>query len=303
MKIVNIGSRESKLAVVQSEMVREYINSHNEDVEARLLTMKTTGDIILDRSLDKVGGKGLFVKELDKALIEGRTCMSVHSLKDMPMVVPDNLPLIAFSRREDPRDVLVLPQGRTEIDFSLPVGCSSLRRMLQFKKLYPQAEFKNVRGNVITRLSKLDRGQYSALILAAAGIKRLGLEERISRYFDTEEMIPAAGQGILAVQGRADMEYDFLEGFNDPEGEMAALAERAFVTELNGGCTSPVAAHARIEKGTIYLKGLYYDEQDGGHLIGSRSGKADKESAAALGRELAAQLRGQYQLEKSERNT
>ena len=303
MKIVNIGSRESKLAVVQSEMVREYINSHNEDVEARLLTMKTTGDIILDRSLDKVGGKGLFVKELDKALIEGRTCMSVHSLKDMPMVVPDNLPLIAFSRREDPRDVLVLPQGRTEIDFSLPVGCSSLRRMLQFKKLYPQAEFKNVRGNVITRLSKLDSGQYSALILAAAGIKRLGLEERISRYFDTEEMIPAAGQGILAVQGRADMEYDFLEGFNDPEGEMAALAERAFVTELNGGCTSPVAAHARIEKGTIYLKGLYYDEQDGGHLIGSRSGKADKESAAALGRELAAQLRGQYQLEKSERNT
>ena len=303
MKIVNIGSRESKLAVVQSEMDREYINSHNEDVEARLLTMKTTGDIILDRSLDKVGGKGLFVKELDKALIEGRTCMSVHSLKDMPMVVPDNLPLIAFSRREDPRDVLVLPQGRTEIDFSLPVGCSSLRRMLQFKKLYPQAEFKNVRGNVITRLSKLDSGQYSALILAAAGIKRLGLEERISRYFDTEEMIPAAGQGILAVQGRADMEYDFLEGFNDPEGEMAALAERAFVTELNGGCTSPVAAHARIEKGTIYLKGLYYDEQDGGHLIGSRSGKADKESAAALGRELAAQLRGQYQLEKSERNT
>ena len=303
MKIVNIGSRESKLAVVQSEMVREYINSHNEDVEARLLTMKTTGDIILDRSLDKVGGKGLFVKELDKALIEGRTCMSVHSLKDMPMVVPDNLPLIAFSRREDPRDVLVLPQGRTEIDFSLPVGCSSLRRMLQFKKLYPHAEFKNVRGNVITRLSKLDSGQYSALILAAAGIKRLGLEERISRYFDTEEMIPAAGQGILAVQGRADMEYDFLEGFNDPEGEMAALAERSFVTELNGGCTSPVAAHARIEKGTIYLKGLYYDEQDGGHLIGSRSGKADKESAAALGRELAAQLRGQYQLEKSERNT
>lgn len=305
MKIVNIGSRESKLAVVQSEMVREYINSHNDDVEARLLTMKTTGDIILDRSLDKVGGKGLFVKELDKALLEGRTCMSVHSLKDMPMVVPDNLPLIAFSRREDPRDVLVLPQGRTEIDFSLPVGCSSLRRMLQFKKLYPQAEFKNVRGNVITRLSKLDSGQYSALILAAAGIKRLGLEERISRYFDPEEMIPAAGQGILAVQGRADMEYDFLEGFNDPEGEMAALAERAFVTELNGGCTSPVAAHARIEKGTIYLKGLYYDEQDGGHLIGSMTGKADKESAAALGRELAAQLRGQYQLEKnrSERNT
>ncbi|MDD7388598.1 MAG: hydroxymethylbilane synthase [Lachnospiraceae bacterium] len=295
MKIVNIGSRESKLAVVQSEMVKEYINSHNRDVEAKLVTMKTTGDIILDRSLDKVGGKGLFVKELDKALMDGRTCLSVHSLKDMPMEISEDLPLIAFSRREDPRDVLVLPEGSTEIDFSRPVGCSSLRRMLQFKKLYPQAEFANVRGNVITRLAKLDSGQYSALILAAAGVKRLGLEHRISRYFDPEEMIPAAGQGILAVQGRADMEYDFLNGYNDPEGEMAALAERAFVKELNGGCTSPVAAHARIQNGTIYLKGLYYDEKDGGHLIGSITGPADKKSASELGRELAAQLREEYE--------
>ena len=118
MKIVYIGSRESKLAVVQSEMVRDYINSHNEGIQAELVTMKTTGDIILDRSLDKVGGKGLFVKELDKALMDGRTCLSVHSLKDMPMEVSDELPLIAFSKREDPRDVLVLPEGKTEIDFS-----------------------------------------------------------------------------------------------------------------------------------------------------------------------------------------
>lgn len=301
MKIINIGSRESKLAVVQSEMVRDYINSHNDHVEARLLTMKTTGDIILDRSLDKVGGKGLFVKELDKALMDGRTCLSVHSLKDMPMEVPEDLPLIAFSRREDPRDVLVLPQGKTEIDFSLPVGCSSLRRMLQFQKMYPQATFKNIRGNVITRLSKLDSGQYSALILAAAGVKRLGLEDRISRYFDPEDMIPAAGQGILAVQGRADMNYDFLAGYNDPEGEMAALAERAFVKELDGGCTSPVAAHARIKNGVIDLKGLYYDEKDGGHLIGSMTGPANKEDAAALGKELAASLRRQYQSEQKKK--
>lgn len=298
MKIVNIGSRESKLAVVQSEMVRDYINSHNEDVEARLLTMKTTGDIILDRSLDQVGGKGLFVKELDKALMDGRTCLSVHSLKDMPMEVPEDLPLIAFSRREDPRDVLVLPQGKDEIDFSLPVGCSSLRRILQFKKLYPQATFKNVRGNVITRLSKLDSGQYSALILAAAGVKRLGLENRISRYFDPEEMIPAAGQGILAVQGRSDMTYDFLDGYNDPEGEMAALAERAFVRELDGGCTSPVAAHACIEDGIICLRGLYYDETDGGHLIGSITGEASRDNAPVLGRKLAVRLREQYQEKK-----
>lgn len=294
MKIVNIGSRESKLAVVQSEMVRDYINSHNEGIQAELVTMKTTGDIILDRSLDKVGGKGLFVKELDKALMDGRTCLSVHSLKDMPMEVPDELPLIAFSKREDPRDVLVLPEGKMEIDFSLPIGCSSLRRMLQFKKLYPQAVFEGVRGNVITRLNKLDSGKYSALILAAAGVKRLGLENRISRYFDPSEMIPAAGQGILAVQGRAGEDYSFLAGYNDPEGEMAALAERAFVTELDGGCTSPVAAHAQIWDGEIYLTGLYYEESDGGHLIDSMSGPADKTQAAELGRKLAIKLREQY---------
>ncbi|MGN0267166.1 MAG: hydroxymethylbilane synthase [Lachnospiraceae bacterium] len=294
MKIVNIGSRESKLAVVQSEMVRDYINSHNEGIQAELVTMKTTGDIILDRSLDKVGGKGLFVKELDKALMDGRTCLSVHSLKDMPMEVSDELPLIAFSKREDPRDVLVLPEGKTEIDFSLPIGCSSLRRMLQFKKLYPQAVFESVRGNVITRLNKLDSGKYSALILAAAGVKRLGLENRISRYFDPSEMIPAAGQGILAVQGRAGTDYSFLAGYNDPEGEMAALAERAFVTELDGGCTSPVAAHAQIRDGEIHLTGLYYEESDGGHLIDSMSGPADKAQAAELGRKLAVKLREQY---------
>lgn len=298
MKEIKIGSRESKLAVVQSEMVRDYINDHNTDVHAELVTMKTTGDIILDRSLDQVGGKGLFVKELDKALNDGRTCLSVHSLKDMPMEVPENLPLIAFSKREDPRDILVLPEGASEIDFSKPIGCSSLRRILQFKKLYPQASFKSVRGNVITRLAKLDSGMYSALILAAAGVKRLGLEDRISRYFDTEDMIPAAGQGILAVQGIKDVDYSFLDGYNDAEGELAALAERAFVKELNGGCTSPVAAHAKISDGEIYLKGLYYDEEDGGHLIGSITGPATKESAEELGRKLADDLRNVYNSRK-----
>ena len=295
MELINIGSRESKLAVVQSEMVRDYINSHNENLQAQLVTMKTTGDIILDRTLDKVGGKGLFVKELDKALSDGRTVLSVHSLKDMPMEVPDNLPLIAFSKREDPRDILVLPEGADEIDFSKPIGCSSLRRILQFKKLYPQAEFKPVRGNVITRLAKLDSGEYSALILAAAGVKRLGLGHRISRYFTVEEMIPAAGQGILAVQGRADVDYAFLDGYNDAEGELAALAERAFVKKLDGGCTSPVAAHAQIQDGMIHLQGLYYDEKDGGHLIGTLDGTADKEEAVRLGETLAEQLEKLYQ--------
>ena len=165
-KIV-IGSRESKLAVLQSEMVRDYIKEKNPDLEVEILTMKTTGDIILDRTLDKVGGKGLFVKELDKALIDGRSILSVHSLKDMPMEVPEELPLLAFSKREDPRDVLVLPEGASELDKSKPLGCSSLRRTLQLKKLYPDMDVRSIRGNLQTRLRKLDEGQYSALILAA----------------------------------------------------------------------------------------------------------------------------------------
>ena len=141
-KKVVIGSRESKLAVLQSQMVQDFIVQNHPDMEVDILTMKTTGDKILDRTLDKIGGKGLFVKELDKALLEGRTMLSVHSLKDMPMEVPEDLPLLAFSRREDPRDVLVLPKDVTELDRSKPLGCSSLRRTLQLKEIYPDLEVK-----------------------------------------------------------------------------------------------------------------------------------------------------------------
>jgi hydroxymethylbilane synthase len=295
MNKIRIGSRESKLAVVQSEMVMEFIKSHYPEMQVELVTMKTTGDIILDRSLDKVGGKGLFVKELDRALMDCRTDLSVHSLKDMPMIVSKDLPIVAFSKREDPRDVLILPEGKSEIDFSLPIGCSSLRRMLQFKELYPQAEFKGVRGNVITRLAKLDRGEYSALILAAAGVKRLGLEHRISKTFEPDEMMPAAGQGILSIQGRRGEDYSFLNEYADENGTLAALAERAFVRELDGGCTSPVAAHARINEGQIRLIGLYYDETDGGYLKGEKTAPADRESAVQLGQSLAIELRDLYQ--------
>lgn len=187
-KIV-IGSRESKLAVLQSEMVRDYIKKQNPELEVEILTMKTTGDIILDRTLDKVGGKGLFVKELDKALMDGKSILSVHSLKDMPMEVQEELPLLAFSKREDPRDVLVLPEGVTELDKNKPLGCSSLRRTLQLKKIYPDMEVKSIRGNLQTRLRKLDEGQYSGLILAAAGLKRLGLKARINRYLDRKSVV------------------------------------------------------------------------------------------------------------------
>lgn len=288
-KNIVIGSRESKLAVIQSEQVLNYINENSDNTEATLLTMKTTGDKILDKTLDKIGGKGLFVKELEKALFDKRSDISVHSLKDMSMEVPEELPLIAYSKREDPRDVLVLPTGADNIDFSKPVGCSSFRRMLQLKELYPEIEFKSVRGNVITRLEKLDSGQYSALVLAAAGLKRLGLEGRISRYFEPEEMLPAAGQGILAVQGRKDEDYSYLNGYNNKESEYSAIAERSFVRFLNGGCSSPVAAFAVIEDDNMTLTGLYYDPDTGEYLKGSIKG--EKKDGENLGIELARRLR------------
>ncbi|KIR01799.1 Porphobilinogen deaminase [Lachnospiraceae bacterium TWA4] len=294
MDNIRIGSRESKLAVIQSKMVMAYIKENFPDKNVELVTMKTTGDIILDRNLDQVGGKGLFVKELDKALMDDRTDLSVHSLKDMPMQVPDELPIVAFSKREDPRDVLILPEGKTEIDFSLPIGCSSLRRMLQFGTLYPQAKFEPCRGNVITRLSKLDSGQYSAIILAAAGVKRLGLEHRISKYFEPEEMLPAAGQGILSIQGRKGKDYSFIEGFADEFGTLAALSERSFIRTLDGGCTSPIAAHATISDGQIRLVGLYYEEGGTGYLKGEKVASADRESAEQLGKDLATQLKNLY---------
>lgn len=289
MRKIIIGSRESKLAVVQSEMVKKAIADSHEDIEVEIYTMKTTGDKILDKTLDKIGGKGLFVKELDRALLDKKTDISVHSLKDMPMEIPKELPLLAFSKREDPRDVLVLPAGAHTLDKTKPIGCSSLRRILQLKELYPDMGCRSVRGNVQTRLNKLDSGEYSALILAAAGLKRLGLTGRISRYFEPEEMIPAAGQGILAVQGRAGEPADYLQDLKDLNSFYAATAERAFVRYLDGGCSSPVAAHAVINGSKISIRGLYYDEETGNYEKGTVTGSV--KDAEALGISLAQSLR------------
>jgi len=288
-KIV-IGSRESQLAVIQSEMVRQYIQQAHPELSVEILTMKTTGDKVLNQPLEKIGGKGLFVKELDAALLDGRSVLSVHSLKDVPMELPEALPLIAYSAREDVRDALILPEGADELDFSKPVGCSSRRRMLQFAQLYPQATFAPIRGNVQTRLKKLDSGEYCATILAAAGLKRLGLLHRVSRYFTTEEMIPAAGQGILAVQGRAGEDYSFLEGYSDQEAAVCARAERAFVRALGGNCSTPVAAYAQVIPemdlcNALRLVAFYYDEETGKVYHGGESGNL--ESPEKLGEALA----------------
>ena len=286
---LRIGSRESRLAVIQSRMVMEKIAEAEPAAELELVTMKTTGDKILDKTLDKIGGKGLFVRELDQALREERVDFTVHSLKDMPMEVPEDLPLAAFSSREDPRDVLVLPDGTTEIDRSKPIGCSSRRRQLQLKKLFPDMAIEPVRGNVQTRLAKLEAGQFSALVLAAAGLKRLGLEERISRYFSVEEILPAAGQGILAVQTRKGMNTDCLRLVQDKESACCARAERAFVRALNGGCSSPVAAHAVAEGTLLTLTGFYVSPDERIQRKGSLSGSVTE--AETLGKALARQLK------------
>lgn len=286
---LRIGSRESRLAVIQSRMVMEKIAKAEPAAELELVTMKTTGDKILDKTLDKIGGKGLFVRELDQALREERVDFTVHSLKDMPMEVPEDLPLAAFSSREDPRDVLVLPEGTTEIDRSKPIGCSSRRRQLQLKKLFPDMAIEPVRGNVQTRLAKLEAGQFSALVLAAAGLKRLGLEERISRYFSVEEILPAAGQGILVVQTRKGMNTDCLRLVQDKESACCARAERAFVRALNGGCSSPVAAHAVVERTLLTLTGFYVSADERIQRKGSIRGSAA--DAEILGKTLARQLK------------
>ena len=282
---LRIGSRESRLAVIQSQMVMELIAAAEPEAELELVTMKTTGDKILDKTLDKIGGKGLFVRELDQALRDGRADFTVHSLKDMPMQVPEDLPLAAFSSREDPRDVLVLPEGATELDKSKPIGCSSRRRQLQLKLLFPDMDIQPVRGNVQTRLTKLEAGQFSALVLAAAGLKRLGLEGRISRYFTTEEILPAAGQGILVVQTRRGMDTQCLRLVQDEKTACCAKAERAFVRALDGGCSSPVAAYAVVEGEKLTLTGFYVSEDERIQRKGSISGGVTE--AETLGSTLA----------------
>ncbi len=268
---IRIASRESALAVKQSNIVIDLIKDVC-DAEIELITMKTTGDIILDKSLQAIGGKGLFVKELDRALIENRADLTVHSLKDMPMNISNNLPILAYIKRGIPFDALVLPQGKTELDLNLPIGSSSMRRELFLKQIYEGVDIKPVRGNVITRLKKLDDGEYSALVLASAGLKRLNLENRITRCFTDSEIIPAAGQGIIAVQGRRGEDYPFIDKINHKLTEIAGRAERAFVRELDGGCTLPIGAYATINGGEITITGLYYNDKNGKHMIDTIKG-------------------------------
>ncbi len=278
-----IGSRDSKLAVVQARMVMAFLQEAHPGNDVQLATFKTTGDKILDRRLDQIGGKGLFVKELDAALRAGECDYTVHSCKDLPMEVPEDLPLVCFSKREDPRDVLVFPEGASEPDWSKPLGTSSRRREIQLKALFPQATFESVRGNLQTRLRKLDEGGYGALVLAAAGLKRMGLAHRIGRYLSVDEVIPSAGQGVLAVQGRTDAQPSLFDGFADAETAACVTAERAFVARLDGGCSSPIAAHAQLVDGALVLAGLYVDEEAQKAYRGHVQGAVEDAVALACG--------------------
>ena len=290
-RTIRVASRDSLLAVTQSKLIMTALQAADPDLVLELITMKTTGDLILDQTLDKIGGKGLFVKELDRALLDGRADIAVHSLKDLPMDTDPNLPIVALSKREDPRDVLILPEGRESLDPGRPIGCSSARRRIQLQALYPDVPVASVRGNVQTRLAKLDRGDFSALVLAYAGIRRLGLEARVSRVFEPDEMVPACGQGILAVQARADFDPAILQSVHDPAAWDEAQAERSFVRALDGGCSLPIAAFAVASGSSLNLTGFFHDEISG--LTLTRTLAGSRSEAVALGREAARQIRAE----------
>jgi len=270
-RIIRVGSRDSKLAVIQAQIVIDVVKKANPTIDFNIVTIKTTGDKILDKNLEEVGGKGLFIKELEQALANGSINIAVHSYKDMPYQETDGLPVVALSAREAPFDALVLPNGIDKLDSIKPVGCSSLRRTIQFARLYDGYTIAPVRGNVPTRLAKLDNGEYSALILAQAGLNRLSLQRRISRVFTIDEMIPSASQGILAVQGRTGEDYAYLDAFHSRESEIVSKAERQFLKTLGGGCSSPVAVYGQLYNHEILLTGMYVDSGgniETGKLIG-----------------------------------
>ncbi len=251
-----IATRESRLALWQAEHVRALLTQRF-GMAVGLLGMTTLGDQILDRTLAKVGGKGLFVKELETALEEGRAQLAVHSLKDVPMDLPDGFELAAVLEREDPRDALVSPRFATlaELPPGATVGTSSLRRVVQLLSLRPDLDVQPLRGNLDTRLRKLDAGGYDAIVLAAAGLKRLGLAARIASVFEPEAMLPCAGQGALGIEVRADAAALLaqLAQLTHRPTWLAAQAERAVSRALGGSCSMPLAAHATWNGDTLSL--------------------------------------------------
>ena len=291
-KTLRIATRKSPLALWQAEHVRDRLLKAHAGLTVELVRMTTQGDKILDSPLAKVGGKGLFVKELEQGMLEGRADIAVHSMKDVPAEFPDGLHLPVVLEREDPRDAFV---SNTARDLrSLPdgarVGTSSLRRQCQLRALRPDLEIIDLRGNVGTRLNKLDNGDYDAIVLAAAGLKRLGLARRITETLEPDISLPAIGQGVIGIECRTDDPRinELIAVLADALTHTRILAERAFNRRLGGGCQVPVAGHAVIAGSTLTLRGLV-GEPDGSRLIrGSVEGVPAQ--AAALGTRLAEEL-------------
>ena len=296
---LTIATRESRLALWQAEHVKALLQGLGHAVQ--LLGMTTQGDQILDRSLSKVGGKGLFVKELEVALQEGHADLAVHSLKDVPMDLPEGFDLACVMTREDPRDAWVssryahlndLPQGAV-------VGTSSLRRTVLLRAMRPDLKIEPLRGNLDTRLRKLDEGQYDGIVLAAAGLKRLGLSERIRHIFDTTEMLPAAGQGALGIEVRSSRQdvTAALKPLAHDSTWLTVTAERAVSRAMGGSCSMPLAAHATYDNGELHLRAAWGDAEGASALVQAELTQAisvtDHLQARVLGEKVAQMLQQQ----------
>lgn len=291
MRKISIGTRGSKLALWQAEWVSSEIRKLKPDLEISLAKIKTTGDKILDVPLAKVGGKGLFVKEIEEALLRKDIDIAVHSMKDVPTDLPSGLHLAAICKREDPRDAFITQRSDIKSIGDLPkgavIGTSSLRRSCQLLNIRPDLRIVQLRGNLDTRLRKLDEGQFDVVILAAAGIKRLGFERRITGILPIDISLPAVGQGAIGIECRKDDEFinNLISLLDDPETSVCVQAERAFLKKLEGGCQVPIAAYARIERGFLVIDGLV-GSLSGNRLIrGHTEGR--KEECEELGTKLA----------------
>jgi hydroxymethylbilane synthase len=292
-----IATRESRLAMWQAEHVKSLLEQRGHRVT--LLGMTTRGDQILDRSLSKVGGKGLFVKELEVALEEGHADIAVHSLKDVPMDLPEGFALACVMQREDPRDAFVSNRYACLADVPLGgvLGTSSLRRVALLRALRPDLKIEPLRGNLDTRLRKLDEGQFDAIVLAAAGLKRLGLESRIRAVFEPTEMLPAAGQGALGIEVRADRQdlLDALAPLVHLPSWLAVAAERAVSRAMGGSCSMPLAAHATWSGNDLNIQAAWGDPDEAAPVLPLVRAEltrhiADLSRACALGEQVAALL-------------
>ncbi|EJL87666.1 porphobilinogen deaminase [Pantoea sp. GM01] len=291
-KIFRIATRQSPLALWQAQYVQQRLMAAHPGLQVELLPMVTKGDVILDTPLAKVGGKGLFVKELELAMLEDRADLAVHSMKDVPVDFPQGLGLVTICEREDPRDAFVsnryhsideLPQGAV-------VGTSSLRRQCQISARRPDLVIRSLRGNVGTRLGKLDAGEYDAIILAAAGLKRLGLEDRIRQAMPAEISLPAVGQGAVGIECRVDdaQLITLLQALNHDDTAVCVRAERAMNTRLEGGCQVPIGSFAVLEDDQLWLRGLVGSPDGNQMVVGERRGPRDQ--AEQMGISLAEEL-------------